>query len=303
MTGRLTEPLRARLQQTLSGQPTGVPPWIADLEHGDDAGHFGPGSAVWAVHGGIPTLVAGIRALLMQALHPGPLAGVHHWSRYREDALGRLSGTIRWIFMVTYGDTAQAEAGCERVRRLHRRVVGDYVDGHGEPRRYDAADEHLSEWVHIAFTDAFLAAHLQWGGPIPGGADAYVREWALAGRMMGVEHPPESALALRNRLHEFADAGELRCDDRTREVVRFLRRVPVQRSLRPAYAVLFAGAVATLEPRFQEMLGLRPPALAGVPLPVRRATGLVLAGARTALGPHTAGELAALRRIRRLGGV
>ncbi len=34
------------------------------------------------------TLVAGIRALLPQALHPGALAGVHDWSRYREDPIG-----------------------------------------------------------------------------------------------------------------------------------------------------------------------------------------------------------------------
>jgi len=31
------------------------------------------------------TIVAGIRALLMQALHPGALAGVYDHSRFRED--------------------------------------------------------------------------------------------------------------------------------------------------------------------------------------------------------------------------
>lgn len=84
---RLTEPLRARLQETLSGQ--------REFESGEDAGFFGPDSAVWTVHGSMPTLVAGIRALLMQALHPGALAGVYDWSRFREDPLGRLNGTIR----------------------------------------------------------------------------------------------------------------------------------------------------------------------------------------------------------------
>ncbi|MDQ1609622.1 MAG: hypothetical protein QOE16_2354, partial [Microbacteriaceae bacterium] len=59
----LTEPLRARLQETLSGQQAGVPAWIDAFTQGTDAGFFGPGSAAWAVHGQMPTLVAGVRAL------------------------------------------------------------------------------------------------------------------------------------------------------------------------------------------------------------------------------------------------
>ena len=239
---RLSEPFRARLQETLSGQPTGVPAWVREFESGTDGGFFGPESAVWAVHGGMPTLVAGIRALLMQALHPGALAGVYDWSRFRDDPLGRLNGTIRWIFTVSYGDTAQAVGGSEWVKRLHERVVGDYVDGHGRARRYAANDPELASWVHLAFTDAFLTAHEYWGGPIPGGADAYVAQWAIAGELMGVPRPPRSRAELKSSLNAYADAGELRCDDRTSDVVRFVRRAPVRRLLRPSYAVLFGGA-------------------------------------------------------------
>ncbi|MHA7986829.1 oxygenase MpaB family protein [Rathayibacter sp. CAU 1779] len=297
---RLTEPLRARLQETLSGQQTGVPGWVREFETGTDPGFFGPDSAVWAVHGGMPTLVAGIRALLMQALHPGALAGVYDRSRFREDPLGRLNGTIRWIFTVSYGDTTQAMAGSAWVKRLHEHVVGDYVDGHGRAASYAANDPHLSTWVHLAFTDAFLTAHETWGGRIPGGSDAYVEQWAIAGDLMGVPNPPRSRAELKSALHAFADAGELRCDDRTREVVGFVKRAPVRRSLRPSYAVLFAGAVASLEPRFRDLLGLRMPRLGPIPLPVVSATGLVLRGAGALLGPQTAGEKAARVRLEAL---
>lgn len=297
---RLAEPLRARLQETLSGQQTGVPAWVTAFESGRDAGHFGPDSAVWAVHGGMPTLVAGIRALLMQALHPGALAGVYDRSRFREDPLGRLNGTIRWIFTASYGDTEQAAAGSHWVRRLHEHVVGDYIDGRGRPARYAANDPHLSSWVHLAFTDAFLTAHELWGGPIPGGGDAYVEEWSIAGELMGVPRPPRSRSELKEMLHAFADAGELRCDDRTSEVVRFIRHAPVRRSLRPAYAVLFSGAVASLEPRFREMLGLRMPRVGPIPLPVITTTRVALRGAGALLGPQTAGEKAARVRLQAL---
>ena len=296
----LTEPLRARLQETLSGQQTGVPAWVTEFESGQDAGFFGPDSAVWAVHGGMPTLVAGIRALLMQALHPGALAGVYDRSHFREDPLGRLNGTIRWIFTVSYGDTTQAVAGSAWVKRLHEHVVGEYIDGHGRQAHYSANDPYLSTWVHLAFADAFLMAHERWGGPIPGGSDAYVDQWAIAGELMGVPDPPHTRRELKAALHGFADRGELRCDEHTREVVDFVRRAPVRRSLRPSYAVLFAGAVASLEPRFRDLLGLRMPHLGPVPLPAASATRLVLRGARVLLGPQTAGERAARVRMARL---
>lgn len=294
------EPLRARLQQVLSGQPRGVPEWIQELEHGDDAGHFGPGSAVWAVHGGMPTLAAGVRALLMQALHPGALAGVWDHSRFREDPLGRLANTIRWIFTVTYGSRAQAEGASAFVRRIHRHVVGEYVDGRGVRRPYAANDPDLATWVHLAFTDAFLEAHRAWGGPIPGGPDEYVREWAVAGRLMHVPAPPESVAALKDALRSYAEAGLLRRDERTSEVVAFLRDAPLPASLRPAYRLLFAGAVGTLERPYRDLLGLTAPRVAGVAMPVRRAASAALGAATLLLGDESAGERVARARIARL---
>ena len=166
------------------------PEWTATLAEGDDAGFFGPGSAVWAVNGALPTLVAGIRALLLQTLHPGAMAGVHDWSRYREDPLARLDGTVRWVAMTTFGDRRSATAASAFVSRLHEHVRGSYVDAKGVEREYAANDEELLRWVHDAFTEAFIGAHQLWGGPIPGGPDAYVREWAQAGRLMGVQDPP-----------------------------------------------------------------------------------------------------------------
>ena len=61
-------------------------------------------------------------------------------------------------------------------------AVGDWVAG--------ALGPDLLRWVHVAFTDSFLATHRVWGGPIPGGEDAYVREWAKAGELVGVSDPP-----------------------------------------------------------------------------------------------------------------
>ena len=205
-----------------------------------------PDSAAWAVHGALPTFVAGIRALLLQTLHPGAMAGVHDWSLYREDALGRLSRTVRWIVVVTFSDTAAAVRESRRIDRLHERVAGSYTDAGGTARRYSARDTELLTWVHDVFTDSFLVCHQIWGGPIPGGADQYVREWATAGELVGVQSPPRSAAELHSQLDEFRRSGALTSDDRVAEAVRFIRSPGLKQSIMPAYRILFAGAVASI---------------------------------------------------------
>lgn len=297
--GGVLAPIRSRLIETLAGRSDEVPAWVLRLEFGEDEGFFGPDSAAWAVHGGMPTLVAGVRALLLQALHPGALAGVRDFSRYREDPLGRLAGTIQWIHTVTFGSRGQAVAGSEMVRSLHRRVTGTFVDGHGVERPYSANDPELARWVHLAFTDAFLTAHEQWGDPIPGGADGYVGEWATAAELMGVPDAPRSAAGLRAEIDAITDAGELRGGPEVEEIVRFIRRAPLRRMLRPSYRVVFDAAVSTLEPRHRAMLGLASTPLERV-LPLHATTAAVLRGARVLLGPQTQAELAARRRLARL---
>jgi len=292
---RLVDSWRSHLLTTFSGNSDGKPRWVDAIADGDDAGFFGPGSASWAVHGGIPTLVAGIRALLMQTLHPGAMAGVHDWSRYREDPLGRLSGTIQWLVTVTFADTALAERESARVGRFHDRVVGSYTDARGRTREYAAGDPELLAWVHVVFTESFLSCHQLWGGAIPGGADDYVREWATAGELVGVDDPPRSERQLRERMRGFADAGTLKSDERVAEAVRFIRRPPLRRSMMPAYRVLFAGAVASIPAEYRELLGLRRSRL-----PVVWATGLVLTFVGAVLGTTSTSEDAARARIARL---
>lgn len=292
---------QGELKRAFTGSSDALPDWVPRLAEGDDAGYHLPGSAVWAVHGSMPTIVAGIRTLLMQALHPAALAGVHEHSKFNEDPLGRLARTIRWIFTVTYGSTAAAQEASARLHRLHEPVQGSYSDGHGMQRRYSANDPELARWVHIAFLDAFLAAHKIWGGPIPGGPDAYVREWAQAGRLMGVEDPPLTEAEMRRQLDRWYDNGELLADSRVEETVAFIRNPPLHPVLRPGYRIMFAGAVYSLEPKYRHMLGLRTPRLGPFPLPVKLATKVTLGVVQMALGRKSPSELAARQRLRRLG--
>jgi uncharacterized protein (DUF2236 family) len=270
-------------------------PWITAIENGTDEGLFGPGSAVWAVNGAIPTTVAGIAALLIQTLHPGAMAGVHDHSRFREDAMGRLNGTIRWVASTTFGDTELARASANAVQRFHGGIVGDYTDSSGSRRAYSANDPELARWVHNAFTEAFLGAHRIWGRPIPGGPDRYVREWAKSGELMGVENPPTSRRELADQQAAFLP--ELRSDERVAAAVQFIRRPSVSPEIRRIYPILFAGAVASLPERYRRLLGLRRPWW-----PAVTATRVLLWGMTLVLGPTSPSECAAMERHARLAG-
>ena len=288
------ESVASGFRRMVSGDPTGAPDWVQQLAHGDDEGYFGPDSAPWAVHGSLPTLVGGIRALLMQALHPGALAGVMQHSRYEQDALGRLAGTTQWLTVVTFGDTAAADRECARVRGMHRKVVGTYATEQGA-RPYAASDPDLLRWVHIAFTDSFLATHRVWGGPIPGGDDAYVREWAKAGELVGVVDPPRSVADLEQQLADYAP--DLRGGEAALATVDFIRHVPVPLAGRPAYAVLFAGAVSTMPPEHRRLLELP-----NLPRSVTKpAVGAILGGLSLALGPASPSQRAAHERVDSIG--
>ena len=291
---------RTQLRQTFSDGAATIQQWQLDFEKGDDVGYFPVDAAVWTVHTSMTPTVAGIRALLLQALHPGAMAGVHAHSNFREEPLGRLANTIRWIFTVTYGSKDAAKEGSDFVQRLHTRVHGTYVDSRGEEKPYAASDPDLIRWVHLAFTDAFVAAHSAYGGRIPGGIDQYVAEWAAAGELMGLEDPPRSEAELRSQLAAFD--GELTSSGQVEETLSYIRRPPLPRSQRLGYRILFAGAVATLEPEHRRMLGLRVPSLGPIPLPIRTAVRLVLGVIRLGLGPEGPAERAAKNRIRRVSG-
>jgi uncharacterized protein (DUF2236 family) len=151
-------------------------------ENPADDGFFGPGSATWAVSGDLSSPVAGLRALLMQALHPLAMAGVDQHSGWREDPVGRLAATTAYVTTISFGERATAERVAARVRRIHERVTGTFD---GQP--YAASDPALLLWVHAALVDAALAARRLFGTPLAAAdADRYVAEMVVAAELVGV---------------------------------------------------------------------------------------------------------------------
>ena len=85
---------------------------------------FEPDSPIARVHGDASMFVGGIRALLLQTLHPAAMRGVAEHSGYRGDMWGRLARTSRFLAVTTFGHAEDAEQAVAIVRAIHERVTG-----------------------------------------------------------------------------------------------------------------------------------------------------------------------------------
>ncbi len=297
-TNVLQERFGTRFRRIITNTEDGIPPWMDIIASGEKRGLYLPNDAPWVVHGDIATLIGGIRALLMQALHPGSLTGVAQHSRYDHDPLGRLAGTTKWLTIATFGSAEALENESARVNRMHDHVKGQYVTGTGVTKDYKAADPDLLAWVHIAFTDSFLTTHELYGeAKIPGGADAYVSQWSKSVVPLGLTTAPKSRAELKAEIKRYKDEGILSTNETTKRVVEFIRKPPLSRTAMVAYDRMFAGAVASIPADLQVMLGLKGKNL-NVVGPITRG---LLRAMRLALGPSSPLEVEAISRLKRIG--
>ena len=195
------------------------------------------------VHGDAAMFVGGLRALLLQSLHPLAMAAVAAHSGYRGDPWGRLQRTSTFLAVTTFGTTDDAEAAIATVRRVHGHIRGTTPDG--EP--YEASDPHLLNWVHIAEVDSFLRAHQRYGAkPLDeAGCDAYIADTARIATALGAENPPRTTAELAEQLAAYRP--ELRGSAPARDAARFLLvQPPIPLAARVPYTMLAAAAVGMM---------------------------------------------------------
>ncbi|MFL6174357.1 MAG: oxygenase MpaB family protein [Marmoricola sp.] len=256
----LLAPVRHQLAQTLRSKVAGEDAEARAAVIWGSAGKrwFGEDDPVWRVHADASMFVGGIRALLLQSLHPLAMAGVAGHSGYRGDPWGRLQRTSHFLATTTFGTVADAEAAIEMVRRIHTRVRGTAADG----RPYAASDPHLLDWVHLAEVDSFLRCYQLFGPqPLtPDEADRYVAQSGTVAARLGATAPPQTVAELKTRLEEFRP--ELAATEPSRDAARFLLlNPPLPIAARPGYGLLAAGAVSSLPGWARRELRLPPPFL------------------------------------------
>ena len=238
-------PLREALGRRLFGMIAGPegPSNRARIHDTPGPRWFAEDRPIRRVHADASMFVGGLRALLLQSLHPLAMAGVAQHSDYRGDPWGRLQRTSTFLAVTTFGTADDAQRAVDRVRGIHQRVRGTAADG----RPYHAADPHLLEWVHIAEVNSFLLAHQLYGAePLDQrGRDDYIADTAQVAEALGVSHPPRTERELHDRIEAYRP--ELRGTSAARDAAKFLLLTPpLPLPARAPYGVLAATSVAML---------------------------------------------------------
>ena len=211
-------------------------------------------------------MTGGIRALLLQMLHPHALQGVLDHSNFREDMHGRLQRTARFIAVTTFGHRDEALKAIDRVNRIHARVGGTLPDG----TRYEATNPRTLAWVHVTEAQSFLAGYIRHVRPAMPLAeqDAYYRQFAVIARALGADPVPETRAEadriFRALRHDLAASRE------AREVAQLVLGQRPKGTPLAVQTMITADAVAMLPGWARAMLQLQRPVLTA--LPARAAT-------------------------------
>lgn len=254
----LVERVRGVFNETQAGQrPT--PP--------SDEALFEKDSPIRMVHADIVSMmVGGIRALLLQMLHPDALQGVLDHSNFREDMPGRLRRTAKFIAVTSFGHRDEATKAIERVNRIHSKVSGTLPDG----TPYSATNPRTLAWVHVTEASSFLAAYLRHVRPeMPGHEqDEYYRQFAVIARALGADPVPINRNETEELFRELR--ADLRSSPEAREVAQLVLTQRPPGILPGVQSALGGEAVETLPAFARTMLGLTRPGIGA--LPARAAT-------------------------------
>jgi uncharacterized protein (DUF2236 family) len=150
-----------------------------------DIGLFGPGSVTWKLHEEPILLLAGLRSLYLQALHPRAVAGVAQNSTFKSDPWGRLMRTSMYVGTTIYGSTAEVELAAGRLRRLHSRLSAtDPTTG----ERFRIDEPELLRWVHVTEVESFLTVARRAGLKLTDDeVDTYYTEQLRSAELVGLD--------------------------------------------------------------------------------------------------------------------
>jgi len=241
-------------------------------ENPADDGLFGPDSIVWRINRDRSFPLAGMRSLMVQALHPLAMAGVAQHSTWKQDPFGRLAATNSYVLTTTFGDTASALAAAAWVRKVHVHVRGtDPETG----LHYSAEDPALLLWVHAGMVDSVVEIVQRYGRPIEAAdADRYVAEMVRFAEIVGV--PREDVPSTVASLREYLESVELRqATPAARDAIAIVLDPPgLDADTRSLWHDLGQVAVGTLPDWAREMYGFEaPPPEAMEREPVRQLLG------------------------------
>lgn len=277
MTGKLTGKLRTAIDDAYQAvMESAHLPGEQYTEPVGDPGLFGPGSAIWKVHGDVSGVVGGVSGLLLGTLNEPVTHGTNRFSDYQRDPIKRLGFTSSFVRGVTFGSTPTAEKLIDTVRAMHKRVHGTMPDG----RTFSATDSADIIWTGATQAYSIARAHQRYHpDPLRGpDLDRYFAEYAVIAERLGAVDPPRSRADVEDYFATMRP--RLTVSEEVLETVRFLRAAYGRdRASRAAGRVVNRAATDLLPEWAKTLLGLRPRTPA-TPLATRAAAHLLVSALR-----------------------
>jgi uncharacterized protein (DUF2236 family) len=211
----------------------------------------------------VTPFLGGGTAVLLQAAHPLVAAGVVEHSTFEADLWRRLVGTLRALYLVTFGSKAEAERAGEVVQAVHARVNGATRTPMGPfpaGTRYSAEDPELMLWVHATLVHASLSAYQRFERTLSAAEqEDYYRDMTIVARIFGTPASviPETVDGFREYFAAQIAGPEITVTEPAVKIARMILHAPLpapMRLLAPSHRLATA---AQLPPRLRREYGLR----------------------------------------------
>jgi uncharacterized protein (DUF2236 family) len=154
------------------------------------AGYFTDDSMLRRVQRERAVVLAGPRALLMQAAHPVAFAGFFEATTMLAEPYARLERTARVLSAIAFGTREEADDATRPVRAVHRRVHGElrHAAGRfpaGTPWRAD--DPGLLLWILATLVDSNLLVYQRYVRRLSRDErEAYWQDFRVLGKLFGL---------------------------------------------------------------------------------------------------------------------
>jgi uncharacterized protein (DUF2236 family) len=230
-----------------------------------ERGYFTDHSMMRRVYRERALVLAGPRALLMQAAHPLAVSGLLAHSSALEEPYERLARTAEVMGTITFGTRADADRITRRVRAMHRRVSGSLkqpVGAYAAGTRYRASDPDLLLWVLYTLVDSALVVYRKYVGALSRSEKAELwSDYRVVGNLFGLRDSsmPGTLSDLEDYGREMLAGDRLQVNDWARTRARsIVLEPPVPLPLRPLVEAVNFITIALLPARIRAEYGFRP---------------------------------------------
>ena len=228
-------------------------------------GYFTDDSAMRRVYRERAMVLAGPRALLMQAAHPLAVSGLLAHTSALDEPYERLARTAEVMSTITFGTRADADRVTRGVRAMHGRVSGTLKSPAGSypaGTPYRASDPDLLLWVLYTLVDSAIVVYRKYVGALDDHDQAaFWADYRVVGKLFGLRRAdmPRDIDALRAYGDEMLSGPTLTVNDwaltRAREIV---LEPPVPLAARPLVEAVNFITVALLPDRIRREYGFLP---------------------------------------------